>query len=279
MTGPTHLNGKLRLFAILALAAVGTASWVGWAQVGSAGIVHGCVASSGLIRGIDETTGSCRSSDQTLSWYSVSGADAVFGSKASVAALQSDVVGAQNAITGIQTQLTALQSASLTSFNQLHGLPCTRNGSVGVISIIYNEAGDARLNCVLSPSDPPPGGPPSGNFSGIYNLTNDILYSCDGGVGIVLVIDGFTLWQPGTNLIVSPRLAGGGTEPVDMTGVVSGNSFSVVGVRTAGSVVETYSLNGVFQTNNTFTGTFQVTVEGESFFNCPNQSYAVQGSR
>lgn len=58
--------------------AVLAAGWLAWAQVGTTGIIFGCVSASGQIRGIDETTGQCRAADQTLAWYTKQGADAMF---------------------------------------------------------------------------------------------------------------------------------------------------------------------------------------------------------
>lgn len=66
--------------------AIGGAGWIAWAQVGSTGVIYGCVNQAGQIRGIDEATGSCRPGDQSLSWYTKQGADALFlGSLATAA--------------------------------------------------------------------------------------------------------------------------------------------------------------------------------------------------
>jgi hypothetical protein len=70
--------GKRTFTLAVGIVAFIGATWVAWAEVGSAGTVLGCVSPSGLIRGIDETSGTCRTSDTTLSWYTKAGADALF---------------------------------------------------------------------------------------------------------------------------------------------------------------------------------------------------------
>lgn len=57
-----------------------------WAQVGSTGIVLGCVGNSGKLTAVDETTGACKPGDVTLSWYTKDGASAVFLGKTAKAA-------------------------------------------------------------------------------------------------------------------------------------------------------------------------------------------------
>jgi len=75
----------LVVVAVLAVALIAAGS-VAWAQVGSTGVISGCLNRSGFIRGVDETTGTCREGETAVSWYSKEGADAAFLSKSGKAA-------------------------------------------------------------------------------------------------------------------------------------------------------------------------------------------------
>jgi hypothetical protein len=66
-----------RIIAAVVVGVLG-AAWLAWAQVGSTGIIYGCLSPSGFIRGIDETTGTCRSGDTALAWYTRAGANQAF---------------------------------------------------------------------------------------------------------------------------------------------------------------------------------------------------------
>jgi len=79
-------SARLSRITCALVIAIFAAGWITWAQVGSTGIIYGCVNNAGQIRGIDETTGSCRNGDQTLAWYTKQGAEAMFLGRSATAA-------------------------------------------------------------------------------------------------------------------------------------------------------------------------------------------------
>lgn len=285
--------GMVRVSAGIACAGVIVAGWAAWAQVGSNGIIRGCVASSGLIRGIDEATGTCRNGDQTLSWYSTSGAETAFASMTALTSVQGQLATVQSAVNSLQSQIASLQETmvseagarqtadeslqaaidalaeqnGLTSFDQLRDLSCTRDGSTGAIAIAYEQNGDARLNCVLPP--PPPSEPPA-DLMGTYSVS-PISYTCI--AGLTINVDRFVFTRSGDVLTVQAEPASSNV----MTGTFSNGHFSVISTF-MGPIVHRFYLEGTFRADGTWTGGFALLFSQPSF-GCPEASYVVVGSR
>ena len=154
-------------------------------------------------------------------------------------------------------------------FDDLAGLACTRNGSLGTILIIYAANGDATLRCDLSQSPPTP---PAANFSGTYSISPAIVYSCGFGA-INLNISSLLFSASGASLTVAGS-------PTSMTGVATGSAISVQGtIAGGGGVTESYSLSATFQPNNTvWNGAFHASFSGPSS-DCVNQSFTITGTR
>ena len=64
-------------------------------------------------------------------------------------------------------------AGTVASFDDLNGLPCTRNGSAGTIAITYNSSGVATITCALPPPTPP-AELPSDGFPSVAALARNL---------------------------------------------------------------------------------------------------------
>lgn len=114
------------------------------------------------------------------------------------------------------------------------------------------------------------GGIPA-ELSGTYNISPTVAYACASGA-FDLNISALDFQIVGSTLTVSGA-------PAEMIGTVTNGSFSAQGIVT-GTVPETYTLNGSFLDENTWSGTLEVAFGGlVHLTDCMNQSFNVVGVR
>ena len=103
--------GRARKIGAGLFVAIVGAAWMASAQVGTGGVIFGCLSPSGFIRGIDEASGSCRTGDTALSWYTKGGADTAFLGKLGKAA-DADLLDGLDSIQFLRT--TTMAGGALT---------------------------------------------------------------------------------------------------------------------------------------------------------------------
>src|SRR5262245_4526591 len=215
--------------------------------------IHACINTSSNTTKIVGVAGSCSSQETPLHW-------GIVGPRGAQ--------GPQGA-TGPQGP-----PGTVASFDNLAGLPCTRNGSVGATAILYAPNGDATLRCVLSQVPSPPGS----DVSGAYTVNPGIQFSCALGLAH-FGVSSFYFNVSGTQLTVDGA-------PETMTGSVSDSGFNVEGTGSFdyvfGTVQETYTLTGTFDpATGNWAGTFQALFSGPGvdLGGCSGATYQIQGSR
>src|SRR5262245_597048 len=161
----------------------------------SPSVIHACVNRTNGNTRIVGPTGSCTAAEDATHW---------------------GIVGPQG------PQGPAGPAGIVASFDNLAGLACTLNGTVGTVAILYATNGDATLRCVVAQSQPP--SPPAAGIAGTYDVTPVIHFECVFGLAQFTVTGFvFTPSTSGSTLTVTPI----GLQDRDMTGVINGNHFSV----------------------------------------------------
>jgi hypothetical protein len=249
------LKRQLLVGLVVVVASGPAASTTASAHAGNSdpSVIHACVnGGSGLTR-IVGVTGSCTAGEDPTHW---------------------GIVGPRGPQGPQGSQGPQGPPGTVASFDDLAGLPCTRDGSVGTTTILYASNGDATLRCVL-PQPPPPAG-----LSGTYSISPELHLFCG------LPLPGFDIMTFVFTPLFANVLQVDGA-PATMLGTVSGNTFNVTGSNTfsfsTGTVVGTYTLAGVFDlATGTWNGTFHALFEGAGVdpgFPCADQSFSIQGTR
>jgi len=244
----TH-PGRLFLLVLLTAATVlaSVEQVVAHAGNTSPSVIHACVNRTNGNTRIVGLTGVCTSAEDPIHW---------------------GIVGPQG------PQGPAGPAGIVASFDNLAGLACTLNGTVGTVAILYATNGDATLRCVVAQSQPP--SPPAAGIAGTYDVSPVIHFECVFGLAQFTVTGFvFTPSTSGSTLTVTPI----GLQDRDMTGVINGNHFSVQVssefTGPFGNVNDSYTLDGEFQPDGTWTGTFQAFFSGggAELFGCTGQAY------
>lgn len=114
------------------------------------------------------------------------------------------------------------------------------------------------------------------DYSGAWFLDQSVSYACAWGA-VELSFSTVELTQAGSNLLIEGQGTKG--QPGQTSGALTGTSFSTTR-SVPGACQEDYSFDGVFDDENTFTGTFEaVFTGGVNCLDCATRVWNIQGSR
>ena len=135
-------SGRAWMLVIAALAAaVALALIINSFATGASKSIHACVTKkSGAVRIVAAGT-RCRKAERRVTWQRV-GPVGVAGSPGS------------NGSTGAQGATGATGPSGVDEFNDLEGLPCTRNAQQGTVELDFGPGGLARARCSLPGEGP-----------------------------------------------------------------------------------------------------------------------------
>ncbi len=111
------------------------------------------------------------------------------------------------------------------------------------------------------------------NYDGTWDLDQVVSYSCAFGL-VSLNFDQVVV----TDLDPTIKFNGGGTQPGQMVGSVTGTGEFDADNSLSGTCTETYSITGAFTDRSNFDATFTANYAGKCF-DCANQSWEIHGVR
>ncbi len=111
------------------------------------------------------------------------------------------------------------------------------------------------------------------DYGGTWDLDQVVSYSCAFGL-VNLSFDQVVV----TDMNPIIKFNGGGTQPGQMVGVVTGTGDFDADKQLSGTCTETYAIVGAFSDHDNFTATFTASYAG-SCYDCRNQSWDITGVR
>jgi hypothetical protein len=113
------------------------------------------------------------------------------------------------------------------------------------------------------------------DYSGMYNLSTYVSYSCAYGL---VAVDFGQMYVVDTYPTIAVSGQGGG-QPGTMTGSFTSASDFTAQRVVSGACAETYVIDGTFTGENTFSGTFSASFSGSYCYDCVAGSWSVEGTR